>query len=52
MWITWKIFSWIIVFVMNMGKNTNMEETSELKLSVATLILIESMNALNMRGRN
>ena len=32
MWITWKIFSWIIVFVMNIGKNTNMEETSELKI--------------------
>ena len=32
MWITWKIFSWIIVFVINIGKNTNMEETSELKI--------------------
>ena len=32
MWITWKIFSWIIVFVINIGKNTTMEETSELKI--------------------
>ena len=32
MWITWKIFSWIIVFVMNIGKNTNMEGTSQLKI--------------------
>ena len=32
MWITWEIFSWIIVFVINIGKNTTMEETSELKI--------------------
>ena len=32
MWITWKFFSWIIVFVISIGKNTTMEETSELKI--------------------
>ena len=51
-WTTLKILSWITVFVIIIGKNSIMEETSEFKLLVAMLIVIESMNALNMKGRN
>ena len=32
MWIIWKIFSWTIVLIIDIGQYKNMEESSEFKM--------------------